>query len=244
MDLYAEEQIQLQKDIKKSLENSAVIPIPKMPEEFKAQITNEITANVLNEIKLNPEPFQALSKDFTQSIELLIAQLTKAITENAYKPLSEISVKNIDKAKQEEIIVSNLPVLEKQVLELTKAVLNSQPEINIEKQIIEFPKTAKDYIAVRLTDGKGFYNSTGGAVAQVGSQDPLVGYQIADKDDDAEPNYFGFVNKHGAWYIMKEESSTYRYCTGIVNPENGGGLYEDAWTDRANLTYDYFYKVF
>jgi hypothetical protein len=70
---------------------------------------------------------------------------------------------------------------------------------------------------------------------------PTARYSIADKDADASPNYYGFTDAFGAWYIMKETVSagadTYRYCKGAND-------YTTNWTNRASLSYDYFYTVF
>lgn len=69
----------------------------------------------------------------------------------------------------------------------------------------------------------------------------LEGYYISDKDDDASPNYYGFLDKNGNWYIIKETVSagadTYRYAKGSTN-------YTTNWTNRASLSYDYFNTVF
>lgn len=71
--------------------------------------------------------------------------------------------------------------------------------------------------------------------------DILAQYRVVDKDDDASPNYYGFVDSIGNWYILKETVSagadTYRYC-------KGGSDYSTNWTNRASLTYDYFDLVF
>lgn len=79
--------------------------------------------------------------------------------------------------------------------------------------------------------------SPGGA----SSSDILASYKISDKDDDASPNYFGFVNADGAWYILKETVSagadTYRYAA-------GSSSYTTNWTNRASLSFDHFYNVF
>jgi hypothetical protein len=70
---------------------------------------------------------------------------------------------------------------------------------------------------------------------------PTARYSIADKDADASPNYYGFTDAFGNWYIMKETVSagadTYRYC-------KGSSGYTTAWTNRAGQSYDYFYEVF
>jgi len=66
-----------------------------------------------------------------------------------------------------------------------------------------------------------------------------IGFKITDKDDAADPSYFGFVDKNGNWYILKvtESAGTYRYCTGTTG-------YTTAWTGRASLTYAYIYTAF
>ena len=70
---------------------------------------------------------------------------------------------------------------------------------------------------------------------------PLGDYAISDKDDDASPNYYGFVDKDGNWYIMEETvvagADTYRYIKGATG-------YIAAWTGRGLLVYDYFYNIF
>ena len=66
-------------------------------------------------------------------------------------------------------------------------------------------------------------------------------YQISDKDDDTTTKYYGFVTQDGAWYIMRETTSSgdqlYRYA-------KGSDAYTTAWTGRIGLSYDYFYSIF
>lgn len=66
---------------------------------------------------------------------------------------------------------------------------------------------------------------------------PTDGYKI-NQLDDSSPAFYGFTNKDGAWFIMKEDSSgNYRYAKGSTDfPTN--------WTNRSSLTYDYFDNVF
>lgn len=79
------------------------------------------------------------------------------------------------------------------------------------------------------------------ATTDIGTIMSLAGYFISDKDDDVSPNYYGFVDKDGNWYILKEIISagndTYRYIKGVSE-------YTTNWTGRAGLTYDYFYNTF
>jgi hypothetical protein len=77
--------------------------------------------------------------------------------------------------------------------------------------------------------------------ACVDIEDPTRNYKCADVDADASPNYYGFIDAFGKWYILKETISTgadtYRYV-------KGSSGYTTAWTNRATQTYDYFSEVF
>lgn len=66
----------------------------------------------------------------------------------------------------------------------------------------------------------------------------VSGYQISDTAEGAL-NYYGFLAFSGSWYIMKQDNAngTYRYCTGRDD-------YATSWTNRANLTYEYFNEAF
>jgi len=59
-------------------------------------------------------------------------------------------------------------------------------------------------------------------------------YMITNKDDDATPNYYGFVAADESWYIIKETVSagadTYDYDSGETN-------YSTNWDSRSSLTY-------
>lgn len=66
---------------------------------------------------------------------------------------------------------------------------------------------------------------------------PRDGYSIAQLDDSV-PAFYGFTNKEGAWFIMREDASgNYRYAAGSSD-------FATSWTNRASLTYDYFENVF
>jgi hypothetical protein len=107
----------------------------------------------------------------------------------------------------------------------------------------------KDPLPVTLIyDGQGYRAMGGGGFPSFkkdsdGYLQVSVGdaYKISDKDDDASPNYYGFVSKNGAWYILKETvlagADTYRYAKGSSD-------YTTNWTNRASLSYDYYHNVF
>jgi len=66
---------------------------------------------------------------------------------------------------------------------------------------------------------------------------PTDGYNISQVDD-AIPSYYGYVEKNGAWYIVKEDA------TGAFRYAKGSSSFSSNWTSRASLTYDYFNAVF
>lgn len=77
-------------------------------------------------------------------------------------------------------------------------------------------------------------------VVELSGFDPLIGYRISDRDsDNADFNYYGYLNAEGGYYIMREELATgaYRYSRGDSN-------YSSVWTARASQSYDYFSVTF
>ncbi len=77
-----------------------------------------------------------------------------------------------------------------------------------------------------------------------GSQSNLVpttqeDYKISEIDEKNSVTYYGFVNKEGAWYIMKEDddNNSYRYT-------KGDSKFPDNWGNRQLLAYDYYSNVF
>lgn len=71
------------------------------------------------------------------------------------------------------------------------------------------------------------------------NQSPVSqGYSIAEIDDGVI-TYYGFINSVGAWLIMKEDTNvnSFRYA-------KGGTSFPKNWSNRQNLTYDYFYNLF
>ena len=69
------------------------------------------------------------------------------------------------------------------------------------------------------------------------------GFEISDMDTGGATQYFGFVDAVGNWYIIQMSGppvSAVRYARGDSNMNP----YIPNWTNRATLTYDYFYNVF
>ncbi len=67
---------------------------------------------------------------------------------------------------------------------------------------------------------------------------PTDGYRISEIDDNVITLY-GFTNKDGAWFVMREDTETgsFRYTKGDSNFPNN-------WTNREKLKYDYFNSIF
>ncbi len=77
-----------------------------------------------------------------------------------------------------------------------------------------------------------------GNIINPAEKSPTDGFRITEIDDSSTPAYYGFVNKNGNWFIMKEESTgSYRYT-------KGNSDFSDAWNNRTSLTYSYFDEVF
>lgn len=81
-------------------------------------------------------------------------------------------------------------------------------------------------------------NSTGAPINPAAEeyQNPTERYKITDLDSGS-PQYYGYADAEGAWYIMELTNTTGRYVKGDSD-------YETNWTNRASLTYDYFFNVF
>lgn len=60
------------------------------------------------------------------------------------------------------------------------------------------------------------------------------GYKISEFDE-GPISYYGFTNKDGAWHVIREDSDggSFRYAKGSSN-------FSANWTNRENLSYEYF----
>lgn len=247
-DLYQEENLAVQKEIRDRLSNSMTVPIMQfqMPDTMKANIVNEVTAKIVDTVPIDDTAIKQMNSEVVESLELVAKTITKAVQESVQEPVTSITVNNSSDFKQDSVSVTNLSIIEKALDKVVKTIIENQPVVHVEKQTVQFPRTAKEAIPVRLSDGKGFYNAVFQAVAAAsGESDPLAGYQITDLDDSGTTKYYGYCKPNGQWYIMENNTTagTYRYSRGY-RLENSGALYIDAWTDRANLTYSYVYEVF
>ena len=63
-------------------------------------------------------------------------------------------------------------------------------------------------------------------------------YYVSDEDKATTTKYYGLVAKNKSWVIIKNDTTagSYRYVTGKY-------AYTTNWTNRADLTYKYFYEL-
>lgn len=118
--------------------------------------------------------------DVIDALNSLEKTVTEAISDNAYKPLDTVIVKNLKDAKQDAIKVTNLEDIKSYFESLENAIKANQPIVNVEKQAIELPTAANKPISVRLSDGKRFYDAIMQAVAGGGGLPSSV---LRDTDD-------------------------------------------------------------
>lgn len=108
-----------------------------------------------------------------------------------------------------------------------------------EKEFPKFPEFPRDEHGIPLFTPTKLGGGGGGGLTAIEtgylkliSDD--ISYNITDIDD---AGYFGFTDKDGKWYIMKELNGAWRYLKG----DSG---YAAKWTSRATNSYDYYYNVF
>lgn len=94
-----------------------------------------------------------------------------------------------------------------------------------------FPKNLPESGKVSLED-------TESAKTELSQHQPTDGYKISEIDDNVIA-YHGFVNKDGAWFIMKQDTNT-----GSFRYTKGDSDFPGSWINRENLKYDYFNNVF
>jgi len=81
------------------------------------------------------------------------------------------------------------------------------------------------------------YTDSNGNKINPAEHQPTDGYRISEIDDN-DISYYGFTNKDGGWFIMKEGiEGSFRYVKGESN-------FTGNWADREVLKYDYYHNVF
>ena len=99
-----------------------------------------------------------------------------------------------------------------------------------------FTRRVEDFILNKNSGNNSFGNPND--VRNTSPVEPTEGYRVTEISTE-EYNYYGFVNKEGNWYIMREDptAGSFRYVKGDLNFSKG-------WVVRDGLEYDYFHNVF
>lgn len=217
--------------------------VVKSREEYvapKEEVTVKGQLTVNTEKSVEVENLDQLDK----WLERTSKEIAGAIENSKTEPITELTIKNIEQAVTKNVAINNLSELAKMLEPMVEAIEKKEIKTIVQKQDIVFPTSPNRPIPVRLSDGKSFYNAIFNAIAATAPiEDPLAGYQITDADESTATKYYGYANKNGHWYILKESSGSYRYAKGAPL-QNGGGLYVDAWNNKNNLEYDYYFEVF
>lgn len=140
---------------------------------------------------------------------------------------------------------------------VTKVVKAKQVEVDESKR--EFVKTITGTLAAGLAiwfmskkkvAQAAFFGGGGGTTLAMkdtagikidpAQRQPLDGYNISDMDTAGTTKYYGFLNKNGGWYIMKENTTTNSFSY-----RKGAADYDTGWSDRTSPGgYANFYNTF
>lgn len=243
--------IDLQKDVDSlhtRLDGVIKVAVDNPVEEVK--VTGEIQVNTEKEVVISN------LKDFSDEVEKLGGQITKAIADSRPDKIESVKVSNMADAKTDEVRIKNFDDWAKEIAKLVDAVERIEPVFNIERQQIEWPTDAKHPIAVRLSDGEAFYRAVAtafsGGMAQAGlatedKQDEIIealdppvasAKYIRRFSEVGDDTYIGYAVVTGAaistaqpvWQIKKISSG------GIFLAE-GEAAFDKVWDDLAD--YDY-----
>lgn len=145
----------------------------------EVKVSGEVSVTNQSEVDLQP---------VVDALQAFADTITKTIEKNAYKPSKSVTIDNIDKARVDSVKVSNLSVLENAILDLKSALSNIEPQVIVQKE--DLPYTARKPLAVRLSDGKKFYNAIATFSESVNKL-PLVqtenGLALAVANSDGSP---------------------------------------------------------
>lgn len=208
------------------------------------QANNPEKLEVSGAVQVNTEKEVAITNvdAFVKGLDDLGNKLATIIEQNAHKPLDTVTVANIEAALAKELKVTNFGELQDDLIAIRDAVINSQAVVNVEKQDVVFPTDPRKPIAVRLSDGKSFYNAIAAAIssgvnttglATETKQDAIVSaienisvtstpdratnaYSISAVSDDGTYKYFYFEDASLNYYIMRKHKTnkTFSYTKG------------------------------
>ncbi len=211
----------------KSIEVSNLKELPKPPKfpKFPEEIT------VKNPTKIPPYPKKIyVSNQPVKELNKIVTAVGKvAVMISALKLNPKI---NVEAPRPQRLVVPPAKVIvQKEKFDykkLAKTISKQIPNLDY-KKLSE--AIGKEIAQMVVTIG-----GSGGRRKE-GQDDLTREYNISDKDVANPVKYYGFIGRSGQWYIMKEDGTEYRYIKG----SNG---YEENWTGRTDLEYDFYNEVF
>lgn len=164
--LYNEENLSLQKEmlaeIKQLRNNPIIMNVPARVSGTGKKSSSKLVEKFQASVDRIVEAVQANNSDkILNEIEKLNDELSRIriLNEQQQNKTDEISVKNIQDAQTKEVRITNLSPLEDAITKLIDNIKQLEPSVTVEKQDVKFPNRAKDYVSVRLTNGKEFYEA-------------------------------------------------------------------------------------
>lgn len=268
-ELYLEEQQQILLDTQKAIGEllPALEKVASAIEPPKDEVAIKGDVTIANQ----PEAIAVTNLEaITEALKSLGDKLHTSIEKNAHKPPEAVTVKN----QVDSVTVKNLSSTNKLLTELKKAIDGLDLNVTVEKQDIQFPTAAKDALPVRLSDGKSFYKAVQTAVTTGFSNSVLQGvdstgkprpirvtgidgneangfgvvvvdagdYKTTKIDDVTSTEYYGATNQDGAYLIRRITATDVQFATIYNNALVT--TFNDAWTDRATLTYGRIEEAF
>jgi len=142
---------------------------------------NSKTVTVDGEVVVNTEKEVTVTnlEEVKDTLVELGDLVSTAIKEHSHKPVDTVTIKNIKEAVAKEIKINNLGELAKEFAELKKVIIENKPDapiVNVEKQDIALPTDPRKPLAVRLSDGKSFYNAITAAVSSATANPGIIDF--------------------------------------------------------------------
>lgn len=163
-------------------------------------------------------------------------------------PLPIYFVLSVKKHKKNEVIESEI-VNEEEKIEVDNSkrkflkLLTSTGLATVILYFLNAKKTQAAFFGSVPGSGTISIKDSGGNKINPAVNSPTDGFGIVNVDDAAYPNFYGFVNKDGNWYIQKEnENGSFDFANINNNPSKT--TYGTAWSDRESLTFNSFDVAF
>lgn len=174
---------------------------------------------------------QAIEKaDLKADLRTVTDEILKAFADVTLA-VSKIELPQVDFSSLEEAIQNLIPIEDGRVpVQLSKNDLNELKKALKEKEV---------YVGgggMSQTDMVSALNGSN-AAKDTSVRDFLSHYKLTDIDDSSATEYYGYTDKDGNWYIKKVTTTAIRFIS-------GASAYTTNWTNRASLTYAYFYETF